>query len=192
MSEATSLLPLLQYIIGMYDPYGVGHSARVKALCVKLAGLYGIGTSTKLMRDLETAADLHDIGKIGIPENIRRQPGPYLAAERMLMEQHPIIGEKLLRKASNGYVNDQVCLIVRHHHEDWSGQGYPDGLKDDAIPIGSRIIRICDFYDALTNVRGYQSAMSKGDALQFLTDRQIQIVWADPELLRLFLQMMRE
>lgn len=187
-----SLLPLLQYVIGMYDPYGVGHSARVKQLSLKLAGISGIEKDSQLMRDLEVAADLHDIGKIGIPEAIRRQPGQYLPAERMLMEQHPIIGEKILHKASNGYITKEVSQIVRHHHEDWSGTGYPDGLKEDQIPLGSRIIRICDFYDAKTNVRGYQSAASKGDALQYMIDRQIEIAWADPELFRLFLKMMTE
>jgi HD-GYP domain-containing protein (c-di-GMP phosphodiesterase class II) len=191
MSEP-SLLPLLQYIIGMYDPYGVGHSARVKTLCLRLARLAGIEEESQLMTDLGTAADLHDIGKIGIPEYIRRLPGQYLAAERMLMEQHPIIGEKILLKASNGYINADVCKIVRHHHENWSGNGYPDGLKEDEIPLASRIIRICDWYDARTNVRGYQSALDRVGTLQHMTDHQIQIVWADPELLRLFLQMMTE
>lgn len=190
--DKNSLLPLLQYVIGMYDPYGIGHSERVRNLSVTLAIQAGVERESQLMIDIETAADLHDIGKIGIPENIRRLPGQYLPAERMIMEQHPIIGDRLLRKAANGYINPAVCDIVRHHHEDWGGTGYPDGLKETDIPLGARVIRICDFYDAKTNVRGYQAAMTPAGAIQFMIDKQIEKIWADPDLLRMFLQLVRD
>jgi HD-GYP domain-containing protein (c-di-GMP phosphodiesterase class II) len=179
-------------IIGMYDPYGIGHGERVCGLVVKLASRAGIDPDSQLMKDLSIAADLHDIGKIGVPEAVRRQPGTYLPAERMLMEQHPIIGEKILKTAVNGYITAEVCGFVRHHHENWNGTGYPDELREDQIPLGSRLIRICDFFDALTNVRGYQNALSRAEAIQYMIDQQIQNTWADPELLRLFLEMMRE
>lgn len=191
MAERT-LLPLLRLVIGFMDSYGIGHGERVAELVLKLAARTGIDSGSQLMKDIDIAADLHDIGKVGIPESIRRQPGIYLPAERMLMEQHSIIGERILKTAVNGYITPEVCKIVRHHHENWNGTGYPDELKEDVIPLGSRLIRICDFYDALTHVRGYQNAMERGEAIQYMIDKQIESTWADPDLLRLFLEMIKE
>lgn len=190
--ESKGLLPILNYIIGMFDPYGVGHAERVCDLSVKLAIRSGINRNSKEIPDIEFAATLHDIGKVGIPEWIRRHPGKFLPAERLLMEQHTIIGEKILRLAMNGKINDSVCRIERSHHENWAGDGYPDKLKGEEIPFGARIIRICDFFDALTHVRGYQSLMRPAQALQYMNDEQIRVQWADPELFRLFNEMIRE
>ena len=187
-----SLLPLLTYIIGMYDPYGVSHSARVRDLTIQLAERYGVQKHSQTMKDIELAANLHDIGKIGIPEAVRRQPGKFLEAERLLMQQHAVIGYKILDLVRNGLVTEEVCRIVKHHHEDWSGGGYPDGIRGTEIPLGSRLIRVCDFYDAIISVRGYQQSMTPTSALQLMADEQILKTWADPEILRTFMEMMRE
>ena len=143
------------------------------------------------MLDLELAGMLHDIGKIGIPESIRRMPGRYTLPERMLMQQHSLIGVEFLEKVPNGDLSPTLRLIVRHHHEDWSGQGYPDGLEGENIPWGSRVIRICDTYDALTHERGYQPAYSKEMAISVMKEQQVKLPWADPVLLRLFIEMMK-
>jgi putative two-component system response regulator len=182
-----SLLPLLQYIIGMFDSYGVEHSKRVSELTLRLALRYGIEPTDPLMHDLDYATNLHDIGKVGIPESIRRQPGKFLPGERLLMQQHPVIGAKILSLATNGV----VIQIVRHHHEDWGGTGYPDGLKGDEIPLGSRFLRVCDYFDAITHARGYTAAKSPFEALKEMNDDQISKPWADPEIFRIFVDMIR-
>lgn len=190
MINPPRFLPLLTSIIGALDPYGVGHSERVTRLAMQLARKIGIKDNTTEMDELELAGLMHDIGKIGIPESIRRMPGEYTFAERVIMRQHSIIGIEFLEKA-NGSISPNVKSYVKHHHEDWGGTGYPDRLRETAIPIGARLIRIADFYDAITHQRGYRPPYSRGEALQLMVDEQIRQPWADPELFRLFLEMMK-
>ena len=114
---------------------------------------------------VETAALLHDIGKVGIPDSILHKNGPLDDDEWALMKEHPVIGERILR-AIPGLGG--VARIVRHEHERWDGEGYPDGISGDTIPIGSRIILACDAYHAMTSDRPYRQAMSHGDALREL------------------------
>jgi putative nucleotidyltransferase with HDIG domain len=190
MQNPPHFLPLLTSIIGTLDPYGVGHSERVARLAMQLARKAGVKDNTTEMDEIELSALMHDIGKIGIPESIRRMPGEYTFAERIIMKQHPIIGVEFLEKA-NGSISLNVKKDVKHHHEDWGGTGYPDRLQEDAIPFGARLLRICDFYDALTHQRGYRSPFPKETALQIMIDEQIRQVWADPNLFRLFMEMMK-
>jgi len=192
MIDPPRFLPLLTSIIGTLDPYGIGHSERVARLAMMLARRSGIRDNTTDMDELELAGLIHDIGKIGIPESIRRMPGEYTFAERIIMKQHPIIGVEFLEKVPNGGMSDNVKKIVKHHHENWGGTGYPDRLRENAIPLGARIIRICDFYDALTHERGYKPPQTKTEAIQTMVDEQIRQVWAEPNLLRLFMEMMAE
>lgn len=189
MQNPPRFLPLLTSIIGTLDPYGIGHSERVTRLSMQLARRAGMKDNTTEMDELELSSLLHDIGKIGIPESIRRMPGEYTFAERILMKQHPLIGVEFLEKA-NGSISPNVKKYVLHHHEDWGGTGYPDRLQGNDIPFGSRIIRICDFFDAMTHERGYKAPQSKSEAIRLMTDEQIRQVWADPDLLRLFMEMM--
>ena len=114
---------------------------------------------------VETAALLHDIGKVGIPDSILHKDGPLDDDEWVLMKEHPVIGERILR-AIPGLGG--VARIVRHEHERWDGGGYPDGISGDTIPIGSRIILACDAYHAMTSDRPYRKAMSHGDAVREL------------------------
>jgi putative nucleotidyltransferase with HDIG domain len=191
MKTPPHFLELLIYIIGIYDPYGNNHSERVTRLAVLLARRSGIKDDTQEMMDIELGCLLHDIGKIGIPESIRRMPGRYTMPERLIMEQHTTIGMEFLLKVPNGGLSQNMKLIVKHHHEDWNGQGYPDGLKGEAIPLGARVLRIPDTYDALTHERGYQRAYSKSEAIQIMVDEQIKNPWADPDLFRLFLEIVK-
>ena len=192
METTPRFMKLLIYLIGIHDPYGVNHSERVTILAMNLARRSGWKDGSQEMTDLELAGLLHDIGKIGIPESIRRMAGRYTLPERTVMQQHVVIGVEFLDKVPNGGLSTAMRLIVKHHHEDWSGQGYPDGLAGEAIPWGARILRICDMFDALTHERGYQPALSKSAALQVMIDQQIKQAWADPELLRVFIGMSKE
>lgn len=192
MTEPPRFLPLLTYIIGIYDPYGIRHSERVTLLVMDLAKRAGVQESTQEMTDIYLAAMLHDIGKIGIPESVRRMPGRYTDPERLIMQQHSVIGINLLERVPNGGLSQEMRAIVRHHHEDWSGQGYPDGLAGEQIPFGARIVRICDTFDALTHERGYQRAFLKHQAISEMKAQQVELPWADPNLLRLFIEMMKK
>jgi two-component system cell cycle response regulator len=108
------------------------------------------------------AAELHDIGKLAIPDAILNKPGPLDANEWAFMRQHTIIGQRILNATP---ALNPVAAIVRSAHERWDGTGYPDGLSGDAIPLGARIIAVCDAYDAMTSDRCYQNARSHPDAL---------------------------
>ncbi len=191
MQNPPRFLPLLTAIISDLDPYSVGHSERVARLAMQLARKAGFKDNTADMDEVELAGLMHDIGKIGIPESIRRMPGEYTFAERIIMRQHALIGVGYLEKA-NGSISPKVKAYVKHHHENWGGTGYPDRLQGDAIPIGARILRICDTYDALTHERGYRRAESNDSALQIMMDEQVRQPWADPELFRIFIAMKRD
>jgi HD-GYP domain-containing protein (c-di-GMP phosphodiesterase class II) len=108
------------------------------------------------------AAELHDIGKLAIPDEILNKPGPLNDSEWQFMRQHPIIGERILNADP---ALRPVARLVRASHERWDGHGYPDGLAGSAIPLGARIIAACDAYEAMTSERCYQAARSKDDAI---------------------------
>ena len=112
---------------------------------------------------IRTAALLHDIGKVGIPDEILHKAGPLDEQEWQVMRQHPAIGERILRAIPG---MGEVARIVRHEHERWDGTGYPDGLAGEAIPVGARIILACDAYHAMTSDRPYRSALSHDVAMR--------------------------
>jgi diguanylate cyclase (GGDEF)-like protein len=108
------------------------------------------------------AAELHDIGKLAIPDEILEKPGPLNDAEWQFMRQHSIVGERILNADP---ALRPVARLVRASHERWDGAGYPDGLAGTAIPLGARIIAACDAYEAMTSERCYQAARSSDDAI---------------------------
>jgi diguanylate cyclase (GGDEF)-like protein len=112
-----------------------------------------------------SAALLHDIGKVAIPDEVLNKPGPLDELEWAVMREHPVIGERILRAVPG---LGPVARIVRHEHERWDGSGYPDGLKGTAIPIGARIILACDAYHAMTSNRPYRRAMPHAEAIREL------------------------
>jgi diguanylate cyclase (GGDEF)-like protein len=115
--------------------------------------------------ELRRAAELHDIGKLAIPEEILHKPGPLDAEEWRFMRQHTLIGERILAVAP---ALRMVAALIRSSHERWDGSGYPDGLAGQAIPLGARIIAACDAYDAMTSARSYQTARSTDQAISEL------------------------
>jgi diguanylate cyclase (GGDEF)-like protein len=145
------------------DRYTGDHSEAVVKLTVRVAESLALNPDE--VARVETAALLHDVGKVGIPDSILHKNGPLDDNEWVLMKEHPVIGERILR-AIPGLGG--VARIVRHEHERWDGGGYPDGIAGDQIPIGSRIILACDAYHAMTSDRPYRKAMSHEDALRDL------------------------
>src|SRR5262245_21174022 len=112
------------------------------------------------------AASLHDLGKLAVPEELLRKPGPLTDGERLVLERHPQIGYRMLDSLDI----DPVAEWVLHHHERWDGRGYPDGLHGDDIPLGARIIFVADAFDAMTNDRIYRRKLPIDAALIELED----------------------
>jgi len=150
------LLTALVKAIETRDPYTSGHSQRVSALARQIAD--ELGLAPRVAEHVQTAALLHDIGKIEATyTEILAKPDSLTPEERALIESHVTIGEQLLRDLSS--VPESVVLAVRHHHEREDGLGYPDGLRGRDIPIGAKIIAVCDAVDAMLSDRPYRSAL---------------------------------
>jgi len=147
------------------DSYAKTHTESVMHYSVGIAQTMELGP--RHVDLIRRAAMIHDIGKIGIPDAILAKPGDLTPHERKVIEQHPLIAVRILEKMS--FLEREVA-IVRHHHEKWNGQGYPDGLARTAIPLGSRVIAVADTFDALTAVRAYHEARSIAEALHIMAD----------------------
>jgi diguanylate cyclase (GGDEF)-like protein/putative nucleotidyltransferase with HDIG domain len=146
------------------DRYTGEHSEAVIEMSAAVARNLGLGQEE--VERVRSAALLHDIGKVAIPDEILHKPGPLSDQEWKMMREHPVIGERILRVVPG---LGTVARIVRHEHERWDGQGYPDGLARDQIPIGSRIIIAADTYHAITSDRPYRTARSHGEAIEELS-----------------------
>lgn len=147
------------------DTYAKNHSVNVMHYAVHIAKTMDLGP--KHVDLIRRAAMIHDIGKIGIPDAILAKPDDLTPAERKVVEQHPVIAVKILEKMS---FLEQEVAIIRHHHEKWNGQGYPDGLARTAIPIGARVIAVADTFDALTAAHAYHASRSVAEAVHLLMD----------------------
>jgi putative nucleotidyltransferase with HDIG domain len=136
------------------DRYTAGHSAAVAVYARDISRELGLPSETQQLAHLSGL--LHDIGKIGVPPGILEKNGPLTLEERRKMEEHSAIGERIL---ANVEAYAEIARIVRHHHERIDGQGYPDGLLQEEIPLISRIICVADAYNAMTSARPYRDAM---------------------------------
>ncbi|HKP59355.1 MAG TPA: HD-GYP domain-containing protein, partial [Polyangiales bacterium] len=145
-----------------------GHIRRVQVYTIELAKLLGVKDERQL-KAIEAAALLHDMGKLAIPEHILNKPGKLTAAEFEKMKRHAPIGAEILSSIEFPY---PVVPIVRHHHENWDGTGYPDRLKGEEIPLGARLLSVVDCFDALTSDRPYRRRMTDEQALAILKDRR--------------------
>jgi two-component system cell cycle response regulator len=141
-------------------PRMAGHHRAVAAMVGAVAG--HIGLSHERLHAVVRAAELHDVGKILVPEAILNKPGALTDDELALMRRHAIAGYVILTESGEP---SPVPALVRSSHERWDGSGYPDGLSGEDIPLGSRIITICDAYDAMTHERPYRPARSAAEAL---------------------------
>ena len=142
------------------EPGLESHIANVTDLSLRLAR--AVGPDDLSLEELELAAQLHDIGKLAIPDATLSKPGPLDEQERALIEQHTLVGQRILN-ASPAF--SKIALIVRATHERWDGQGYPDGLAGSAIPLPARIIAVCDAYAAMTSTRSYRERLARETAL---------------------------
>jgi len=145
------------------DPYTNGHSIRVSEYACKLAER--IDLPQKKIEDLKIAAILHDIGKIGVEENILNKPGRLTEEEFEKIKQHPEIGVKIIKDID---FLKGVSSIILSHHERYDGTGYPEGRKIESILLESQILSLADVFDALTSERPYRSAMTVEEALEII------------------------
>jgi response regulator RpfG family c-di-GMP phosphodiesterase/signal transduction histidine kinase len=163
------------------DKYTRDHSSRVTEFCLAIAASMGLDERER--QDLEMSAVLHDVGKIAIPEKILNKKTPLTDEEFAIIRRHPVIGETILKPVVE---LQTVARIVRHHHERYDGQGYPDGLKGQAIPVGARIMAVADAYDAITSSRPYRDYESRNFALKEIT--RCSGKQFDPEVVEHFLE----
>lgn len=140
------------------DIYTAGHSTRVGNMAHKLGEFLGI--KYEKLEILHISGHLHDIGKIGVPDNVLNKTGKLDLEEWELMKKHPEIGYNILSKVKS---LEDISQIVLHHHEKWNGEGYPAGLKKEEIPMCSRIISVCDSIDAMRSDRPYRKLISDRD-----------------------------
>ena len=161
------------------------HTKRLEALAIKLGKK--IGLSNNQLNNLSLLATLHDIGKVNVSEDILNKPGDLTDNEWEIVEEHPRIGYKIaLSSVDFSSVADEILA----HHERWDGEGYPNGLEKDEIPLLSRIISIVDAYDVMTNGRPYKEAMSKTEALNEL--KRCAGSQFDPNITEEFVDMMEK
>lgn len=147
-----------------------------------------LGLTRSELRDLMWGGYLHDIGKVGIPDDVLLKPGKLTPEEWEIMRQHVVIGEKICQplRTMRG-----VVPIIRHHHERWDGSGYPDGLMGNQIPHLAQIFQIIDIYDALTSERPYKRAFTPKEALEIMA-QETDKGWRNPELMEHFRQFIQQ
>ena len=177
-----STVETLATAIDAKDEVTHGHIRRVQGAAVGLAKQMGI-TDEPTLKAIEAGGLLHDTGKIAVPEHILNKPGKLTAAEFEKMKLHAPIGADILSSIDFPY---PVVPIVRHHHENWDGTGYPDGLRGTDIPIGARILSVVDCFDALTSDRPYRSRMTNETAIAILLERRGTMY--DPAIVDVFVE----
>jgi len=177
------ILKTLNKIIELKDPYTGGHSERVAFFALLIGEKMGLSKTE--LDILRYGGWLHDIGKIGVPEAILSKPGNLTKDEYNIIRKHPVIGKEILKSINQ---LDVVLPIVMHHHEWYNGNGYPDGLKGDQIPVSARILHIADAVDAMTSNRAYRKALDLSSVIEQLKIfRGIQF---DPDIVKVVLDTM--
>ncbi|MGE5247027.1 MAG: HD domain-containing phosphohydrolase [Verrucomicrobiota bacterium] len=167
------------------DRYTRGHSRRVTQFSVEIARM--MGKPDWFVKDMESAGLLHDIGKIGFPDTILSNQGPVPPEGVPLIRNHPLMGENILKPVGS---LARLCAIVRHHHERFDGNGYPDRLKGEQIPLAARIIAVADSFDAMISERPYKPTRSQADAMAELI--RCSGTQFDPVCVNFFLEYLRD
>ena len=181
-----STIETLATAIEAKDGVTSDHIRRVQRFAIGLAKALGV-TDEKTVKAINAAALLHDTGKLAVPEHILNKPGKLTPLEFEQMKLHVDVGADILSAIDFPY---PVVPIVRAHHENWDGSGYPRGLKGEDIPIGARILSVVDCYDALTSDRPYRPALSDAEAMKIVTDRRGKMY--DPAVVDTFMKVYRE
>jgi putative nucleotidyltransferase with HDIG domain len=160
----TATVRALSNAVEFRDAYTGKHAERVAAYGLEIAHRLDLPVAGQ--SEIEFGFLLHDIGKVAIPDAILHKPDALSDSERRLMAQHPVIGAEIIRGIE---FLDSAAEIVRHHHERWDGQGYPDGLAGEQIPLAARVFAVADVFDALTTDRPYRRASSLSVAREMIT-----------------------
>src|SRR5206468_2632970 len=159
------------------------HIRRVQVFATRLAEAAGLSDAD--IQGVKTAALLHDIGKLAVPEHILSKPGPLTQEEFQKIRIHPQVGAEIIARVPFPY---PVAPLILSHHERWDGKGYPQALAGDQIPIGARILTIVDYYDAVTTERPYHSALTMESAIGLLTHEMGRAL--DPNLVPVFIDLL--
>jgi putative two-component system response regulator len=167
------------------DEYTGAHISRISHYTREIAEACNLGS--EFTEGIFYASPMHDIGKVAIPDYIQQKPGPLDASEWEVMKTHTTIGAEILQGSNSPYLQMAVD-IAKHHHERWDGNGYPNGLKGEEIPLTARIMNICDQYDALRSERPYKPAFSHEKSCAIILDGSDRTSpdHLDPELLEVF------
>jgi putative two-component system response regulator len=163
LENAETVLFSLALSIEAKDPYTEGHCDRLSRLSAAVGER--IGLPEEQVVALRRAGVVHDVGKVAVPEHILQKPGPLTPEERKVIEEHPVVGERICAPLKSFRY---VLPIIRHHHEKLDGSGYPDGLQGEAIPLTARIMSVVDVYDALSTDRPYRKALPMEEAFGVL------------------------
>ena len=174
----------LALAIDAKDQTEPNHIQRVQAYATGLAR--ALGMSETEVQAVKTAALLHDIGKLAIPDHILAKPGPLTPEEFQKVRVHPEVGAAILHSVP---FPSPVAPLILSHHERWDGRGYPAGLKEDEIPLGARVVGVVEYFDALTSDRPYHKAISQDAALALLKQEAGKAL--DPRVVEVFIESCR-
>lgn len=177
-----SIIGMLSRAAGYRENETERHVMRIGEYAALIAR--AIGLTEEQCENMRLAMPMHDIGKIGIPEEILKKSGPFTPEQREIMQHHARIGYHILNDSKATPLTQLAAEIALFHHEHWDGQGYPQGLKGEDIPLSGRIAAICDVYDALRSARPYKTAWSAEETLAFFRERSGSHF--DPELVHVF------
>jgi len=172
LERAENVLLAFARSVEARDPDTRDHCDRLARRAVALGRTFGLDPAE--LRVLRLAAYLHDLGKIGLPDAVLLKPGPLTHGERLLVRQHPVLGEEILQPLRT---MDAVRPLVRQHHERLDGSGYPDGLRGEQISLSVRVLSVCDVYDALVTHRPYRPALLREEAFSVLRSEARQGFW---------------
>ena len=179
------MLRVLTGAIEARDPYTRGHSSRVTALAEVVARR--LGWSEEKLASLRIGGPLHDIGKLGVSDEVLRKEGRLDDGELAEIREHPKIGARMLLRMA---ALREAIPYVLYHHERWDGHGYPSGKAGEEIPIEARVLAVADAFDAMTSDRPYRRALSRTEALAEV--ERCAGTQFDPEIARLFLELFAE
>jgi putative nucleotidyltransferase with HDIG domain len=174
-----AMLEMLAETIEAKDLHMAGHARRSAYYASLLADRLCLANEQR--EHIRIAAFLHDLGKVGVPEDLLAKPAPLVPEERDVLEAHSDSGARILEPMG---IANQIVEAIRHHHERWDGQGYPSGLAGDSIPLAARIVQLADVYDALTSERPHRPAKSREAALAEI--RRCAGTQFDPDLAKEF------
>lgn len=183
LDHAGAVLCSLGLSVESRDPYTEGHCERLSHYASDL-GRY-LGLDEESIVALKRGGFLHDLGKVAIPDEVLKKGSNLTAAERKIMQRHPVIGERICKPLKS---LRKILPIIRHHHEHWDGSGYPDGLAGKDIPLLARVLQVVDVYDALRTARPYKKALSHDAAIEVMQEEADRGLW-DPKIVRAFVSM---